>query len=184
MKKSQKIIPFLLLILVSSFAFSQNSGDFKKAMKAFDNLEYGKAETIFKRAYSRSNDRLEKNKISFKLAQCYFFLGDYKKAEMNLRRTLKMRHDNPLVYYYLAECYKGMEKFEKAQEQYEIYSSLAPDDPKGINGIKSLELSQKWIIEGSKYRVLNAGKINSSSNDYSTALNPKAKNDQYKFYFT
>ena len=184
MKKNQIIIPFLLLILVSSFAFSQNSGDFKKAMKAFDNLEYGKAETIFKRAYSRSNDRLEKNKISFKLAQCYFFLGDYKKAEMNLRRTLKMRHDNPLVYYYLAECYKGMEKFEKAQEQYEIYSSLAPDDPKGINGIKSLELSQKWIIEGSKYRVLNAGKINSSSNDYSPALNPKAKNDQYKFYFT
>ena len=117
MKKSQKIILFLLLILVSSFAFSQNSGDFKKAMKAFDNLEYGKAETIFKRAYSRSNDRLEKNKISFKLAQCYFFLGDYKKAEMNLRRTLKMRHDNPLVYYYLAECYKGMEKFEKAQAE-------------------------------------------------------------------
>ena len=27
-------------------------------------------------------------------------------------------------------------------------------------------------------------KINSSSNDYSPALNPKAKNDQYKFYFT
>ena len=56
MKKNQKIIPLLLLILVSSFVFSQNSGDFKKAMKAFDNLEYGKAETIFKGALFRTKD--------------------------------------------------------------------------------------------------------------------------------
>ena len=34
-----------------------------------------------------------------------------------------MRYDNPLVHYYLAECYKSMEKFDKAQEQYDIYSN-------------------------------------------------------------
>ena len=183
--KNQYNIPILILfLLLSSFSYSQHSGDFVKAMKAFDKSEFGKAETIFKRAYSRSDDRAEKNKISFKLAQCYFFLGDYKKAESNFRRTLKMRYDNPEVHYYLAECYKGMEKFDKAKEQYEIYLSLKPEDNKGLQAMESLRLAQEWIIEGSKYRVLNAGNINSSGNDFSPAIRHKAKKNQPKLFFT
>jgi len=183
--KNQYHIPLLIILLFLSFiSFGQQSGDFVKAMKAFDNSEFGKAETIFKRAYSRSNDRTEKNKISFKLAQCYYFLGDYKKAETNFRRTLKMRHDNPQVHYYLAECYKGMEKFDKAQEQYQIFLSLKPNDSKGLKAMESLRLSQEWIVEGSKYRVLNAGKINSPGNDFSPVLRPKAKKSDYELFFT
>ncbi|MAQ47568.1 MAG: hypothetical protein CMD27_01650 [Flavobacteriales bacterium] len=184
MKNQYNIPALIILLLLSCFSYSQNSGDFVKAMKAFDNLEFGKAETIFKRAYSRSNDRTEKNQISFKLAQCYFFLGDYKKAESNFRRTLKMRHDNPQVHYYLAECYKGMEKFDKAQEQYAIFLSLKPSDAKGLHAMESLRLAQEWIIEDSKYRVLNAGKINSPGNDFAPALRPKAKKGQPKLFFT
>ena len=81
----------LSLICFGSFLCAQNSGDFIKASKAFDKLEYSKAEVVFKRAYQRSNDRNEKNEIGFKLAQCYFFLGDYKKAENNLRRTISIK---------------------------------------------------------------------------------------------
>ena len=151
-------------------------------MKAFDNAEYGKAEPIFKRAYSRSNDRVEKNEISFRLAQCYFYLGNYKKAETNFKRTIKMRYDNPLVHYYLAECYKSMEKFEKAKEQYDIYIKLEPDDPKGLVALESLRLSQEWIMNGSKYRVVNAGgTLNSKANDFSPSFRDK-KNEE--LYFT
>ena len=57
------------LLFLSSFSYGQNSGDFIKANKAFENAEYSKAEVIFKRAYSRSDDRSEKNEISFKLAR-------------------------------------------------------------------------------------------------------------------
>ena len=179
--KIQKYVVFTLLVFCS-FGFAQNSGDFIKANKAFDNAEYGKAELIFKRAYSRSDDRNEKNEISFKLAQCYFYLGNYKKAETNFKRTIKMRYDNSLVHYYLAECYKSMEKFEKAKEQYDIYIKLEPDDPKGLVALESLRLSQDWIMSGSKYRVVNAGgTLNSKANDFSPAFRDK-KNEE--LYFT
>ena len=179
----QRYIPLLFILLFIFFSSdAQNSGNFKKGMKAFNNAEYGKAENYFKDAYSRSNDRGEKNEISFKMAQCYFYLGNYKKAESNFRRTLKMRYDNPMVHYYLAECYKGMEKFDKAKEQYDTYIKLKPDCPKGLLALESLHISQEWISEGSKYRVVNAGNdLNSKWDDFSPAFLPK-KNE--KLFFT
>ena len=63
--RMQKNIYILLISLFFSFlGYTQNSGDFIKGNKAFDKAEYGKAEIIFKRAYSRSDDRNEKNEIS------------------------------------------------------------------------------------------------------------------------
>ena len=179
-----KIRQYILsvFILLGSIVYSQNSGDFIKANKAFDRAEYSKAEVIFKRAYQRSNDRSEKNEIGFKLAQCYFFLGDYKKAENNLRRTIKMRYSNPMVHYYLAECYKAMERFEKAQEEYETFMSLDPENPKGALALESLDLTKQWIRDGSKYRVVNAGSdINSKADDFAPFLKGK-KNEE--LYFT
>jgi len=170
------------LICFGSFLYSQNSGDFIKANKAFDRLEYSKAEVVFKRAYQRSNDRTEKNEIGFKLAQCYFFLGDYKKAENNLRRTIKMRYKNPMVHYYLAECYKAMEKFDKAQEEYANFIRLDPENPKGKIALESLDLTKQWIRDGSKYRVVNAGTdLNSKADDFAPFVKGK-KNDE--LYFT
>ena len=170
------------LICFGSLLCAQNSGDFIKASKAFDRLEYNKAEVIFKRAYQRSNDRNEKNEIGFKLAQCYFFLGDYKKAENNLRRTIKMRYKNPMVHYYLAECYKAMEKFDKAQEEYANFIKLDPENPKGELALESLDLTKQWIRDGSKYRVVNAGAdINSKADDFAPYIRGK-KNDE--LYFT
>ena len=177
----KKYILFLL-ICFGSLLHAQNSGDFLKAMKSFDKLEYSKAEVIFKRAYQRSNDRQEKNEIGFKLAQCYFFLGDYKKAENNLRRTIKMRYQNPMVHYYLAECYKAMEKFDKAQEEYAKFIRLDPENPKGSLALESLELTKQWIRDGSKYRVVNAGSdVNSKADDFAPYVKGK-KNDE--LYFT
>tara|TARA_B100000579_G_scaffold16256_2_gene11535 strand:+ start:27187 stop:29496 length:2310 start_codon:yes stop_codon:yes gene_type:complete len=177
-KKFQQYALFLL-ICVSSFSNAQ-SGDFIRANKAFENGEYGKAEKIFKNAYQRSNDRAEKNEIGFKLAQCYFFLGDFKKAESNLRRTIKMRYSNPLVHYYLAECYKGMEKFDKAQLEYEKFIKLDPDNPKGEFALESLELTQQWIQDGSKYRVVNAGNdVNSPFDDFCPVIKGKKNNELY-----
>ena len=103
--KNQYHIPLLIILLFLSFtSFSQQSGDFVKAMKAFDNSEFGKAETIFKRAYSRSDDRTEKNKISFKLAQCYYFLGDYKKAETNFNAVFFLVNLDPIAIILASLC--------------------------------------------------------------------------------
>ena len=181
--RMQKNIYIVLIYLFFSFlGYTQNSGDFIKGNKAFDKAEYGKAEIIFKRAYSRSDDRNEKNEISFKLGQCYFYLGNYKKAESSFKRTIKMRYNNPLVHYYLGECYKSMEKFDKAKEQYDTYLVMMPDDPKGLIALESLQLSQEWILEGSKYRVVNAGsQLNSKADDFAPFFRGK-KNDE--LYFT
>ena len=42
----------------------------KKADKAFDGGEYYKATELYKKAYTRSSERMEKTEISFKMAKC------------------------------------------------------------------------------------------------------------------
>ncbi len=174
-------IPLVFSILfLSSFLYAQNSGDYIKATKAFDKGEFGKAEGIYKKAYSRSNDRSEKNEISYRLAQCYFYLGNYKKAESNFRRTLKMRYKNPMIHFYLAECYKAMEKFDKADQQYNIFIEKDPNNEIGQKALVSLNLARDWIEAGSKYRVVNAGNVlNSKQDDFSPFFRDKKNKELY-----
>ena len=179
--KHKQYISLIFFLFVAFFsAYSQDSGDFIKANKAFKNYEYGKAEQIFKKAYERSNDRAEKNEISFKLAQCYFYLGNYKKAESNFRRTIKMRYKNPMIHFYLAECYKALEKFDKAEEEYMIFMEKDPSNDVGLIALESLNLSRDWILEGSKYRVVNAGNVlNSNADDFSPYFGDKKETVLY-----
>ena len=180
MKNKQSLSLVFLLFVTSFLAHSQDSGDFIKANKAFKNYEYGKAEEIFKKAYERSNDRAEKNEISYKLAQCYFYLGNYKKAESNFRRTIKMRYKNPKVHFYLAECYKAMEKFDKAEEEYMVFIQKDPSNDIGLIALESLNLSREWTLEGSKYRVVNAGDVlNSEADDFSPYFGDKKQSVMY-----
>ena len=180
MKYNIHIPLVLFIVFLSSFLDAQNSGDFIKATKSFDKGEFGKAEGIYKKAYSRSNDRAEKNEISYRLAQCYFYLGNYKKAESNFRRTLKMRYKNPMVHFYLAECYKALEKFDKSEEQYNVFIEKDPNNEIGQKALNSLNLARDWIEEGSKYRVVNAGNVlNSKQDDFSPFFRDKKNKELY-----
>ena len=175
-------VPFLLFGLF--FSFSQGS-TFTKAEKAFQNQQYNKAKELYQKAYERSNDRSEKTKISFQMANCARLMGQFKVAESYFKRTIKLRYyemfADPLVYYYLGECYKGQGKYNEAISYYENYKSKKDADIKMANvAIQGCQMSKDWISEGSRYRVKNVSKLNSRQNDFCPSFGDKK--NKYLFF--
>lgn len=176
------VVFFLLFGLF--FSFSQGSV-YTKAQKAFENQQYNKAKEMYKKAYERSNDRSEKTKISFQMANCARLMGQFKVAESYYKRTIKLRYfemfADPLVFYYLGESYKGQGKYNEAIAYYENYKTKKGADLNMANGaIQGCQMSKDWISEGSRYRVLNVQKLNSRNNDFSPSFGDKK--NKYLFF--
>lgn len=166
------------------FSYSQGS-IYSKAEKAFQNQQYNKAKELYKKAYERSNDRSEKTKISFQMANCARLMGQFRVAESYYKRTIKLRYfemfEDPLVFYYLAESYKGQGKYDEALAYYENYKTKKGADLVMANGaIQGCQMSKEWIAEGSRYRVLNVQKLNSRYNDFSPSFGDKK--NKYLFF--
>jgi len=172
------------------FSYSQGSMHSKgsihsKADKAFQSQQYNKAKELYKRAYERSRERSEKTKISFQMANCARLLGQFKVAESYYKRTIKLRYfemfADPLVFYYLAESYKGQGKYDEAIAYYENYKTKKGADVNIANSaIQGCQMSQEWISEGSRYKVENVQKLNSRYNDFSPSFGDKK--NKYLFF--
>ena len=162
---------FLFFFLILSSSLYGQGSIYKKANKAFDSGEFYKARELYKKAYTRSNERKEKTEISFKMANCAMLMGDYKLAESYYKRTIKLRYiemfGDPIVIYNLAQALKGQEKYDEAIERYKEYASKEGADKDIANAaIESCQMSKDWISSLSRYKVQNVQKINSRYNDF------------------
>ncbi len=181
---SRNLIIALFLLFGLTTSFSQGS-IYTKAEKAFKNQQYNKAKELYQKAYERSNDRSEKTQISFQMANCARLTGQFRVAESYYKRTIKLRYfemfADPLVFYYLGECYKGQGKYNEAIAYYENYKQKNGADIKMANGaIQGCQMSKDWIAEGSRYRVLNVQKLNSRYNDFCPSFGDKK--NKYLFF--
>ena len=100
MKFNNIIFLFFLAFNVSSNIFGQGR-QLKKADAAFEQYEFAKAMDYYKRAYSKSSDKVQKISMSFRMAECARKIGNYRQAESYYKRTIKMRYDDPIAIYYL-----------------------------------------------------------------------------------
>ena len=169
---------FLFFFLLLSSSIHGQGSIYKKANKAFDLGEFYKARELYKKAYTRSNERKEKTEISFKMANCAMLMGDYKLAESYYKRTIKLRYiemfGDPTVIYNLAQALKGQEKYDEAIEKYKEYASKEGANKQIANeAIESCEMSKEWISSLSRYKVQNVQKINSRYNDFSPSFGDK-----------
>ena len=149
---SRNLIIVLFLLFGLTTSFSQGS-IYTKAEKAFKNQQYNKAKELYQKAYEKSNDRSEKTQISFQMANCARLTGQFRVAESYYKRTIKLRYfemfADPLVFYYLGECYKGQGKYNEAIAYYENYKQKNGADIKMANGaIQGCQMSKDWIAEG------------------------------------
>ena len=163
--------------LISFLGYGQGSIH-KKADKAFNAGELIKAKELYKKAYTRSNERKEKTEISFKMANCAMYLEEYKLAESYYKRTIKLRYiemfGDPIVIFYLGEALKGQQKYDEAIVKFEEYALKDGSDQNMANeAIESCEMAKDWISTLSRYKVQNVQKINSRYEDFSPAFGDK-----------
>lgn len=148
------------------------------ADEAFNSFQYNVAASRYKKAYSKTRNRADKDKISFKLGESYRMMNNTRRAEMAYRRIIKSNYarNNPIVYLHYANMLRVNEKYKEAADYYALYTENVPDDPRGPNGVRSIGLIEEWTKNPTKYEVTNVKKINSKSDDFAPTYADKFYN--------
>jgi len=170
---------FIYLVLFLSFsipAMAQNKAT-KAADDAFADQLYFTALQKYQKAYSKvKNNKSERDRISFRIAECYRMMNNTKKAETAYKRLLtnvKFIKDEPRVLLYYANALKSNGNYDEAIKQYQAYKDLSPKDPKGQQGIESCKMAKEWMANPSKYTVKWEKPLNSKEDDFAPAYADK-----------
>ena len=176
---------FSLVIMAALLASNPAEGQKKqkdsRAQAAFDAGEYFEAIDLYKNAVSKVKDNTQKTAILFKIGECYRILGDARSAELWYKKAVREDYQDPIIFLRYGQMMLINEKYTEAEEQFNKYMELVPDDPRGRVGIESCEAAVNWKDNPSGYLVENMRYFNSRQRDYS----PGYINDTYtEVYFT
>ncbi len=179
-----KYIITAYFLLLCNIVFSQE--DFyskltKKADITFTSNEYFKALNMYKDLYKESQNKDEKNYISFQIAECYRNMNQTQKAEGAYLKVITKNYNNPKIYYYYADMLRRNEKYAEATTQFEEYLKRVPDDKQAIIAKNSCALSAQWIESPTRYNIENRKELNSKESDFAPAF---ANEDYTNIYFT
>ena len=122
-------------ILVFSFFLSFSATAQNKFTKAADesfaDQQYMLALTKYQKAFSKlKKNKAEKERVSFRMAECYRMMNNPKKAEIGYKRLLTGKYikQEPRIYLYYADALKANGKYDEAIAQYKAYQEIVPDD--------------------------------------------------------
>ena len=171
----------MIFVLLISFNVNAQRDYLIDANAAFSQERYYEAIEFYKKAYAKQNDKNEKAFIIFRIGECYRYADNPKQAEVWYSKAVKASYNDPIAIYYLAEAKKLNGKLEDAQEEYQNYVNKKPNDKKGKDGLKSVEMAMEWMKNPTRYEVENTPIINSEFDDFSPTF---ADNKNRSMYFT
>lgn len=171
----------VLLCLLTTESILGQSKRLERANAAFETGEYFLAVDLYKDAYNAVSDRDLRSEIIFKIGECYRKINDSRQAEVWYKKAINRNYSNPLVYLYYANALQMNEKFDDAVIEYQRYSELRPDDPRGRNGLMSCQAAREWMANPTAYQVNEMQFFNSRQSDFSPAF---AREDYTVVYFT
>ncbi len=174
MNKSPGIL-LLFFIFLSSAVLAQSKYS-KSADDAFADQMYNLALTRYQKAYSKvKSNKGEKDRIAFRMAECYRLMNNTKKSEIAYKRlaTGKYAKQDPKVILYYADALKCNGNYDEAIKQYQAYRERVPKDDLAEKGIETSKMAKEWMANPSKYQVKWEKKINSKDDDYAPAYSDK-----------
>lgn len=175
MSKAYGVI-LILVFLLSSVTFAQNKYT-RSADDAFVDQMYMLALTRYQKAYSKiKSNKTEKDKVSFRIAECYRMMNNTKKAEVAYKRLVNSKYvkDEPKILLYYADMLKANGNYDLAVTEYQAYKEKVPSDPRAAVGIETCNLAKEWMKNPTKYEVKWEKKINSKDDDFAPAYADKS----------
>ncbi|VAW28313.1 hypothetical protein MNBD_BACTEROID07-115, partial [hydrothermal vent metagenome] len=168
-----KYFLFILVALLPLISVAQRKSPAHAADELFARQQYYAAIDKYKKAFIKvKNNREEKNRIIYRLADCYYYTENYRRAEGAYRRLVRFgwAKNHPQVLLHLADVLKIDGKYDEAITQYKAYAVRVPGDPRGRLGAESAARIQSWIDNPSKYKVTDVKKLNSREADFAPAF--------------
>lgn len=141
------------------------SKDAKEATKYFLAREYAAAAELYKDAFSDASSRSEKAEIAFRIGECYRHMRDYKTAESQYKRAVKLNY-GPMAQFYMAQAIQSQGKYEDAIKEFEEYRKMDPDSKLAEPAIKACKDAVDWKKNPTRYQVTNIPDFNTRQNDF------------------
>lgn len=164
MNVKKLILSGLLLVSVSAFAQTKQ---IKEANTTYRSENYCEAAEKCELAYSKIQRKSKgalktKGDLAFKTAECYRNIGNYKVAHDWYEKAilLKYQETEPLVLLYNADVLLQMGEYQKAEENYNSYKSVVPDDARADVGIKSCQMHDQFKENRTRHTVSNVKALN------------------------
>ncbi len=176
----RRLLPVMLAVFVfSAVDIHAQSRRTQAADEDFANMRYSVAIPKYKKAYSRTKgNKVEKNRITYQLAECYRLTNDMRRAEAYYKRLERLKYDRtePLVLLRLADAQRANGDYEDALENYKRYVEREPDDSRGALGVKSCELAIEWQDNPGNFEIEKLKRFNSREDDFSPSYSDPTGN--------
>lgn len=137
----------------------------EKANQYFTEGAYPKAAEAYKKALNKEDLPW----IKIRLADCYRFMNNFLEAEYWYSTVVGIPDIDPINHYYYGLMLKANGKFDQAQQAFEYYSKLVPEDSRGLRQIEACEKSDVFLTDPGVYQV-NLANINTPFADFGAAF--------------
>ena len=84
---------------------------------------YYNAVVSLKKDYSKEKDKSKKPLLLLRIAFSYYYISDFKQAEIYFRKAIKSKIDNPLAFYYLCLSLVKQQKWKEAYDELSVYKT-------------------------------------------------------------
>lgn len=177
---------FLLFtaMLMASGAYAQSKSLAAKADDLFDQLRFIEAVREYEAAYEKIKDnKAEKNRIYFQIAECYRLTFNYPRAERIYKRLADEEYykSERKLYFNLAEMCRFQEKFDEAEQYYTKYLEQEPNDSYAIKRKQSLIYVNQLANNRTRHTVTKLSEWCSEYNDFAPRF---VGDDTTKIVFT
>ena len=159
----KKIYTILLLIAVSTTIVSAQNSKTKKADNLYDRLAYTDAAHAYQKVLKKGTTDVY---VFERLANCYYFINDTKKAEMYYKRVAKSKDANPEAIYNYAQTLKANGKFSDYNTWMKNFAKLSPNDTRVKEFMKNPNYIPKIMDDMARYTATNMEDINSEYADF------------------
>ncbi|MBR4506616.1 MAG: PD40 domain-containing protein [Bacteroidales bacterium] len=185
----------LLLLFAAMFciagASAQKKSIAQKADDLFDQYRFYEAAEQYQKAYEKIKDnKAEKNRVYFQLAECYRLMYEYDKARRIYERLANdgYQQSEPMLYFYLAEMYRFLAEshnykqyLSKSDEFYEKYMEVKPGDSYAAKRKASLIYASQLADARTRHEITKMEDWCSDYNDWAPRF---YGNDTTKIVFT
>jgi peptidoglycan-associated lipoprotein len=156
------LIALILLLSACSSSRTANS-----ALKSYEIGEYNAAIDKLIKAYRKEKLPDKRTEYDYYLANAYWYLDDYQRAELRIRNLLRKEYpDSSLVLKYAhALRYNG--KFDDALASYQQFLDSFPNNQEALNGIEACKLIPVWEENPTRFEVNREKLLSSRYADFS-----------------
>ncbi|HPF11766.1 MAG TPA: OmpA family protein [Flavobacteriaceae bacterium] len=157
----KKIVTYLFIMTVS-LTVAQNK-DTKKADDLYHNLAFTDAADAYQNLLKKGKGS---RYVFERLANCYYYINDTKKAETYYKRVVKGKKVDPETVYNYAQCLKANGKFSEYNSNMQDFAQMQPSDSRAMEFMKNPNYVPKMMEDFQRFEVKNLEDLNSEYSDF------------------